>query len=154
MPQTLTGGIVSSTQDTETHSRALLVVIDYEAAIHLWKVDKFDFVVCKNAYIGFVFGSFEIGLVLAVRIIIVWDDDEESHATATCGDMSCFHPRDGSIVAFHHHLHSEEVTRKLEGHAKKVTSLASTNTLKVLVSSRADAYWKLQLLSDTASSLM
>ncbi|CAL2273633.1 unnamed protein product [Prunus armeniaca] len=26
--------------DIETHSRALLVVIDYEAAIHLWKVDK------------------------------------------------------------------------------------------------------------------
>ncbi|KAI5326049.1 hypothetical protein L3X38_035123 [Prunus dulcis] len=47
--------------------------------------------------------------------------------------MSCFHPRDGSIVAFHHYLHSEEVTRKLEGHDKKVTSLASTNTLNIFV---------------------
>ncbi|CAL2234647.1 unnamed protein product [Prunus armeniaca] len=57
--------------DIETHSRALPVVIDYEAAIHLWKVDKFDFVVCMSAYINVVFGSVEIGIVLAVRIIIV-----------------------------------------------------------------------------------
>ncbi|CAL8161253.1 unnamed protein product [Prunus armeniaca] len=51
--------------DIETHTRALLVVIDYEAAIHLWKVDKFDCVVCVSAYINVVFGSVEIGLVLA-----------------------------------------------------------------------------------------
>ncbi|ONI15263.1 hypothetical protein PRUPE_3G033800 [Prunus persica] len=57
--------------DTETHSRALLVVIDYEAAIHHWKVDKFDFVVCMSAYIGIVFGSLEIGLVLAVAISVI-----------------------------------------------------------------------------------
>ncbi|KAI5336660.1 hypothetical protein L3X38_015928 [Prunus dulcis] len=58
-------------RDTETHSRALLVVIDYEAAIHLWKVDKFDFVVCMSAYIGVVFGSLEIGIVLAVAISVI-----------------------------------------------------------------------------------
>ncbi|CAL2275757.1 unnamed protein product [Prunus armeniaca] len=57
--------------DIETHSRALLVVIVYEAAIHLWKVDKFDFVVCLSAYIDFVFGSVEIGLVLAVAISVI-----------------------------------------------------------------------------------
>ncbi|CAL8105686.1 unnamed protein product [Prunus armeniaca] len=51
-------------------------------------------------------------------------------------------------------LHSDEVTRKLEGHAKIVTSLAFSNTLNVLVSSGADAYWKLQLLADMASTLM
>ncbi|MCI02095.1 sulfate transporter 3.1-like, partial [Trifolium medium] len=44
---------------------AMLGLIDYEAAIHLWKVDKFDFVVCISAYIGVVFGSVEIGLVIA-----------------------------------------------------------------------------------------
>ncbi|CAL2273600.1 unnamed protein product [Prunus armeniaca] len=43
--------------DIETHSRALLVVIDYEATIHLWKVDKFDFVV--SAYIDV--GTFVCG---------------------------------------------------------------------------------------------
>ncbi|BFG43110.1 hypothetical protein CerSpe_293840 [Prunus speciosa] len=43
----------------------------YEAAIHLWKVDKFDFVVCMSAYIGVVFGSVEIGLVLAVAISVI-----------------------------------------------------------------------------------
>lgn len=45
---------------------AMLGLIDYDAAIHLWQVDKFDFIVCMAAYIGVVFGSVEIGLVLAV----------------------------------------------------------------------------------------
>lgn len=47
---------------------AMLGLIDYQAAIHLWKVDKFDFFVCISAYVGVVFGSVEIGLVLAVSI--------------------------------------------------------------------------------------
>ncbi|CAB4321964.1 unnamed protein product [Prunus armeniaca] len=50
---------------------AMLGIIDYEAAIHLWKVDKFDFVICMSAYIGVVFGSVEIGLVLAVAISVI-----------------------------------------------------------------------------------
>lgn len=45
---------------------AMLGLIDYQAAIHLWKVDKFDFLVCMSAYFGVVFGSVEIGLVVAV----------------------------------------------------------------------------------------
>ena len=40
----------------------MLGIIDYEAAIHLWNIDKFDFVVC----IGVVFFSVEVGLVVAV----------------------------------------------------------------------------------------
>lgn len=48
---------------------AMLGLIDYEAAIHLWKIDKFDFVVCVSAYFGVVFGSVQIGLVIAVCII-------------------------------------------------------------------------------------
>lgn len=47
---------------------AMLGLIDYEAAIHLWKVDKFDFIVCMGAYVGVVFGSVEIGLVIGVRV--------------------------------------------------------------------------------------
>ncbi|XP_003632327.1 sulfate transporter 3.1 [Vitis vinifera] len=50
---------------------AMLGLIDYDAAIHLWKVDKFDFIVCIAAYIGVVFGSVEIGLVLAVAISLL-----------------------------------------------------------------------------------
>ena len=41
---------------------AMLGIIDYEAAIHLWNIDKFDFVVC----IGVIFLSVEVGLVVAV----------------------------------------------------------------------------------------
>lgn len=45
---------------------AMLGLVDYEAAFHLWKVDKFDFVVCMSAYVGVVFGNVEIGIVIAV----------------------------------------------------------------------------------------
>lgn len=45
---------------------AMLGLIDYEAVIHLWKVDKVDCIVCLGAYVGVVFGSVEIGLVIAV----------------------------------------------------------------------------------------
>lgn len=47
---------------------AMLGLIDYEAVIHLFKVDKFDFIVCIGAYVGVVFGSIQIGLVIAVCI--------------------------------------------------------------------------------------
>ncbi|KAG4981899.1 hypothetical protein AAZX31_10G028300 [Glycine max] len=50
---------------------AMLGLIDYEAAIHLFKVDKFDFVVCMSAYVGVVFGSVEIGLVIAIAISVL-----------------------------------------------------------------------------------
>ncbi|KAL0669259.1 hypothetical protein Bca4012_031963 [Brassica carinata] len=50
---------------------AMLGLIDYQAAIHLWKVDKFDFLVCMSAYFGVVFGSVEIGLVIAVSIYFI-----------------------------------------------------------------------------------
>ncbi|XP_073015647.1 sulfate transporter 3.1-like [Primulina eburnea] len=45
---------------------AMLGLIDYEATIHLWKIDKFDFVVCMSAYLGVVFASIEVGLVMAI----------------------------------------------------------------------------------------
>ncbi|XP_014495937.1 sulfate transporter 3.1 [Vigna radiata var. radiata] len=50
---------------------AMLGLIDYEAAIHLWKIDKFDFFVCFGAYVGVVFGSVEIGLVIAVAVSLL-----------------------------------------------------------------------------------
>lgn len=50
---------------------AMLGLIDYEAAIHLWHVDKFDFFVCISAYVGVLFGSVEIGLVIAVMLSLL-----------------------------------------------------------------------------------
>ncbi|XP_062020295.1 sulfate transporter 3.1-like [Rosa rugosa] len=50
---------------------AMLGLIKYEEAIHLWKVDKFDFVVCMSAYFGVVFGSVVIGLVLALALSVM-----------------------------------------------------------------------------------
>ncbi|XP_039001087.1 sulfate transporter 3.1-like [Hibiscus syriacus] len=50
---------------------AMLGLVDYDAAIHLWNVDKFDFLVCISAYIGVIFASVEVGLVIAVAISVL-----------------------------------------------------------------------------------
>ncbi|KAL8491408.1 hypothetical protein ACS0TY_023151 [Phlomoides rotata] len=47
---------------------AVLSLIDYDAAILIWKIDKFDFVACMGAFLGVVFASVEIGLLVAVLI--------------------------------------------------------------------------------------
>lgn len=47
---------------------AMITLIDYQAAIHLWGIDKFDFIICISAYVGVVFGSVETGLVIAVCV--------------------------------------------------------------------------------------
>ncbi|KAM7527215.1 hypothetical protein LguiB_030625 [Lonicera macranthoides] len=50
---------------------AMLGLIDYQAALHLWSIDKFDFLVCMAAYIGVIFFSVEIGLVVAVGLSLL-----------------------------------------------------------------------------------
>lgn len=47
----------------------MLGLLNYEAAIHLRKIDKFDFFICLGAYLGVVLGSVEIGLNIAVSIV-------------------------------------------------------------------------------------
>ncbi|CAL0317881.1 unnamed protein product [Lupinus luteus] len=47
---------------------AVINLVDYQAAILIWKIDKFDFVACMGAFFGVVFGSVEIGLLIAVSI--------------------------------------------------------------------------------------
>ena len=47
---------------------AVTGLIDIEAVILIWKIDKFDFVACMSALFGVVFASVEIGLLIAVRI--------------------------------------------------------------------------------------
>ncbi|KAL8162710.1 hypothetical protein V2J09_014199 [Rumex salicifolius] len=50
---------------------AMLGLIDFQAVLHLWKVDKYDFVTCVTAYLGVVFGSVETGLALAVILSLL-----------------------------------------------------------------------------------
>ncbi|GER34256.1 sulfate transporter [Striga asiatica] len=50
---------------------AMITLVDYPAALHLWAVDKFDFLVCVTAYIGVVFNSVETGLIIAVSISLL-----------------------------------------------------------------------------------
>ncbi|KAK1580887.1 hypothetical protein Q3G72_001030 [Acer saccharum] len=47
---------------------AVIGLIDIEAVILLWKIDKFDFVACMGAFFGVVFASVEMGLLIAVSI--------------------------------------------------------------------------------------
>ncbi|XP_010538958.1 PREDICTED: sulfate transporter 1.1-like [Tarenaya hassleriana] len=47
---------------------AVLGLIDFEAALLIWKVDKLDFLACMGAFFGVIFVSIEIGLLMAVVI--------------------------------------------------------------------------------------
>nr|XP_043620407.1 sulfate transporter 1.3-like [Erigeron canadensis] len=47
---------------------AVLGLIDFDAVVLLWKIDKFDFVACMGAFFGVIFVSVEIGLLIAVAI--------------------------------------------------------------------------------------
>lgn len=46
---------------------AMLGLIDYEKAYHLYKTDKFDFLICMAAFFGVAFISMDMGLVMSVR---------------------------------------------------------------------------------------
>ncbi|XP_059653346.1 sulfate transporter 1.3-like [Cornus florida] len=47
---------------------AVVGLVDIDAVILIWKIDKFDFVACMGAFFGVVFVSVEIGLLIAVSI--------------------------------------------------------------------------------------
>lgn len=47
---------------------AVVGLIDIDAMLLIWKIDKFDFVACMGAFFGVVFASVEIGLLIAVSI--------------------------------------------------------------------------------------
>lgn len=49
---------------------AVISLIDIQAAILIWKIDKFDFIACMGAFFGVIFVSVEIGLLIAVSIEI------------------------------------------------------------------------------------
>ncbi|XP_062098739.1 low affinity sulfate transporter 3-like [Humulus lupulus] len=50
---------------------ALPGLINLNAAYHIWKLDKLDFLACIGAFIGVLFASVEIGLTIAVTISFV-----------------------------------------------------------------------------------
>lgn len=46
---------------------AVINLVDLHAAKLIWKIDKFDFVACMGAFLGVIFFSVEIGLLIAVN---------------------------------------------------------------------------------------
>ncbi|QHO06198.1 High affinity sulfate transporter [Arachis hypogaea] len=45
---------------------AVINLVDYQATILIWNIDKFDFVACMGAFFGVVFATVEIGLLITV----------------------------------------------------------------------------------------
>ncbi|GLJ34405.1 hypothetical protein SUGI_0691690 [Cryptomeria japonica] len=50
---------------------AVLGLIDYHTAYFIWKVDKVDFLACMGAFVGVIFISVQMGLVIAVGISVL-----------------------------------------------------------------------------------
>ncbi|CAO2838440.1 unnamed protein product [Amaranthus hypochondriacus] len=50
---------------------AMLGLIKFHKVFELWKIDKFDFVICIGAYFGVVFGSVDNGLIIAICLSLV-----------------------------------------------------------------------------------
>lgn len=49
---------------------ALPGLINLNEIYHIWKVDKWDFLACIGAFLGVLFASVEIGLMVAVRPLL------------------------------------------------------------------------------------
>ncbi|KAK1413917.1 hypothetical protein QVD17_29654 [Tagetes erecta] len=50
---------------------AMLGLIEYDKAYHLFKTDKFDFLICMAAFLGVAFISMDVGLMLSVGLALV-----------------------------------------------------------------------------------
>ncbi|KAF5482057.1 hypothetical protein F2P56_002655 [Juglans regia] len=50
---------------------AMLGLINYEEAYHLFKVDKFDFIICMTAFFGVAFISMDVGIILSVGLSLI-----------------------------------------------------------------------------------
>ncbi|KDP32302.1 hypothetical protein JCGZ_13227 [Jatropha curcas] len=50
---------------------AMFGLIDYEEIYHLFKVDKFDFVICMAAFFGVAFISMDYGLIMSVGLALL-----------------------------------------------------------------------------------
>ncbi|KAI3695154.1 hypothetical protein L1987_78143 [Smallanthus sonchifolius] len=63
---------------------SVLGLIDFDAVVLHWKIDKFDFQACMPAFFGVVFVSVEIGLVITVGISFCQNSSPSNTAT-DCG---------------------------------------------------------------------
>ncbi|GKD70634.1 probable sulfate transporter 3.5, partial [Tanacetum coccineum] len=50
---------------------AMLGLIDYDKVYHLFKTDKFDFLICIAAFLGVAFVSMDVGLMLSVGLALI-----------------------------------------------------------------------------------
>ncbi|WOG99950.1 hypothetical protein DCAR_0519306 [Daucus carota subsp. sativus] len=50
---------------------AVVGLIDYQKAYHLFKIDKFDFLICMAAFLGVIFISMEMGIMISVGISLM-----------------------------------------------------------------------------------
>lgn len=50
---------------------ALPGLIDLNEAYNIWKVDKLDFLACLGAFLGMLFASVEVSLLVAVNVLTI-----------------------------------------------------------------------------------
>ncbi|XP_059638110.1 probable sulfate transporter 3.5 [Cornus florida] len=50
---------------------AMFGLIEYDKAYHLYKTDKFDFIICMSAFLGVIFITMDMGLMISVGLAIV-----------------------------------------------------------------------------------
>lgn len=50
---------------------ALPRLIDLNEAYNIWKVDKLDFLACLGAFLGMLFASVEVSLLVAVNVLAI-----------------------------------------------------------------------------------
>ncbi|KAL5975157.1 hypothetical protein ACLOJK_031836 [Asimina triloba] len=50
---------------------AMVGLVEYEEVYHLFKVDKFDFVICMSAFLGVAFVSMDVGLLISVGLSVL-----------------------------------------------------------------------------------
>ncbi|BAT86852.1 hypothetical protein VIGAN_05017500 [Vigna angularis var. angularis] len=77
---------------------AVLGLVNIEAIILLWKIDKFDFVACMGALFGVVFINVEIGLLIAV--IEKSGQDSEKGFSFLAYSIWTFHYYAGGYIIF------------------------------------------------------
>lgn len=67
---------------------AVVGLVDYQEAINLWKIDKFDFVVWMISFFTTLFAGVEIGLLVAMGVSLLLVIYESSYAhTAIFGRL-------------------------------------------------------------------
>ncbi|KAH0851998.1 hypothetical protein HID58_094304 [Brassica napus] len=110
---------------------AMLGLVDYEAAMHLWKLDKFDFFVCLSAFLGVVFGTIEIGLILSIQNTEIYRNIEQYPQATTLSGLIILHI-DGPIYFANSSYLRDRIGRWIDEEEEKLRK-SEENSLQYII---------------------